>query len=71
MFIDRLSLTDFRTYAQTDLRLGPGVNVLVGPNGVGKTNIVEAIGYLAHLSSHRVTNDAPLVRFGAEKAIAH
>jgi DNA replication and repair protein RecF len=69
MYIDNLSLTDFRTYAQTDLRLGPGVNVLVGSNGVGKTNIVEAIGYLATLSSHRVTNDAPLVRFGADKAI--
>lgn len=69
MYIDRLSLTDFRTYAQTDLQLGPGVNVFVGSNGVGKTNIVEAIGYLATLASHRVTSDAPLVRFGAERAI--
>ncbi|GAA1350065.1 DNA replication/repair protein RecF [Falsarthrobacter nasiphocae] len=69
MYIDRLSLTDFRTYAQADVRLGPGVNVLVGPNGVGKTNIVEAIGCLSTLSSHRVSTDAPMVRFNQERAV--
>jgi DNA replication and repair protein RecF len=41
----------------------------VGPNGQGKTNLVEAVGYLASLGSHRVANDAPLVRMGADRAI--
>lgn len=69
MYISQLSLTDFRSYAQADVRLSPGINVLIGPNGVGKTNIVEAIGYLANLSSHRVSNDGPLLRLGAERAV--
>lgn len=69
MYISHVSLTDFRSYAQADVELGPGTNVLVGSNGVGKTNIVEAIGYLANLSSHRVNNDAPLLRFGTERAL--
>jgi len=43
--------------------------VLVGPNGVGKTNIVESIGYLANLSSHRVSSDAPLLNFGSDRAL--
>ncbi len=69
MYISHVSLTDFRSYAQADVELGPGTNVLIGANGVGKTNIVEAIGYLATLSSHRVTNDAPLLRFGTDRAL--
>src|SRR5262249_51020966 len=47
----------------------PGASVLVGPNGVGKTNLVEALGYVATLSSHRVALDAPLVRTGAARAV--
>ena len=47
----------------------PGVTSFVGPNGQGKTNLVEALGYLATLDSHRVSTDAPLVRFGAERAV--
>ena len=43
--------------------------MLVGPNGHGKTNLVEAMGYVATLGSHRVATDQPLVRFGAERAI--
>ena len=69
MYIDYLSLTGFRSYSQLDLELNPGVTVFVGPNGTGKTNIVEAIGYLASLSSHRVSTDAPLVSFDAEQAL--
>ncbi len=64
-----LSLTDFRSYAQADLNLVPGVNVLLGRNGQGKTNLVEAIGYLATLASHRVATDAPLVRTHAAMAL--
>ncbi|KIC70084.1 DNA replication/repair protein RecF [Pseudarthrobacter phenanthrenivorans] len=69
MYLEHLSLTDFRSYAQVDLALGPGVTVLVGSNGIGKTNLMEAIGYLATLSSHRVSSDAPLLRFGTERAL--
>jgi len=69
VYLEHLSLTDFRSYAQVDLPLGPGVTVLVGSNGIGKTNLMEAIGYLATLSSHRVSSDAPLLRFGTERAL--
>jgi DNA replication and repair protein RecF len=64
-----LSLVDFRSYAAVELALAPGVTALVGPNGQGKTNLVEAVGYLATLASHRVAGDAPLVRAGAERAV--
>ncbi len=69
MHVRHLNVADFRSYAGADLALGPGVTTLVGPNGQGKTNLVEAIGYLATLSSHRVATDQPLVRFGAERAV--
>ncbi|MEV3980763.1 DNA replication/repair protein RecF [Nonomuraea sp. NPDC049758] len=69
MHVAHLSLTDFRSYASVELGLEPGVTALVGPNGQGKTNLVEALGYVATHSSHRVANDAPLVRQGAARAI--
>jgi DNA replication and repair protein RecF len=69
VYLEHLSLTDFRSYAQVDLPLGPGVTVLVGSNGIGKTNLMEAIGYLATLSSHRVSSDGPLLRFGTDRAL--
>ncbi len=69
MFARHLSLTDFRSWASVDVPLEPGVNVLIGRNGSGKTNLVEALGYLATLSSHRVATDAPLIRRGTERAI--
>ena len=69
VYLSRLALTDFRSYAAVDLRLDPGVSTLIGANGEGKTNVVEAVGYLATLNSHRVASDAPLVRHGAERAI--
>lgn len=69
MYLEQLSLTDFRSYAQVELSLAPGVTVLVGSNGIGKTNLMEAVGYLATLSSHRVSSDAPLLRFGTERAM--
>lgn len=69
MHVSRLSLTDFRSYEQVDLELEPGVTALVGPNGQGKTNLVEAIGYVATLGSHRVASDAALVRAGAPRAV--
>ncbi|KAF2420449.1 DNA replication/repair protein RecF [Microbacterium sp. B35-30] len=69
MIVEHLSLVDFRNYAAADVELGPGPNVFVGRNGQGKTNLAEAIGFLATLGSHRVSNDAPMVRDGAEAAI--
>jgi DNA replication and repair protein RecF len=67
--LTRLALTDFRSYPELSIELGPGVTTFSGPNGEGKTNLVEAIGYLATLGSHRVASDAPLVRRGAERAV--
>lgn len=69
MHVSHLSLADFRSYARAEVPLDPGVTAFVGPNGQGKTNLVEAIGYLATLGSHRVSSDAPLVRMGADRAI--
>ena len=69
MHVRHLSLKDFRSYPSVELALTPGVTTLVGLNGQGKTNLVEAIGYLATLGSHRVATDQPLVRFGATQAI--
>jgi DNA replication and repair protein RecF len=67
--VSRLSLTDFRSYEQVTVDLPAGVSALVGPNGQGKTNLVEAIDYAATQTSHRVATDAPLVRAGASQAI--
>ncbi|MDH6226050.1 MULTISPECIES: DNA replication/repair protein RecF [Streptomyces] len=69
MHVTHLSLADFRSYTRAEVPLGPGVTAFVGPNGQGKTNLVEAVGYLSTLGSHRVSSDAPLVRMGAERAI--
>jgi DNA replication and repair protein RecF len=69
VYVRRLELTDFRSYASARVDFEPGPSVLVGPNGVGKTNLVEAIGYVATLGSHRVSTDAPLVRLGASTAV--
>jgi DNA replication and repair protein RecF len=69
LYVRHLSVVDFRSYAAAELPLEPGTTTLVGLNGQGKTNLVEAIGYLATLSSHRVATDQPLVRFGAEQAV--
>ena len=69
MYARHLSLSDYRSWSAAELPLRPGVNVLVGRNGTGKTNLVEALGYLATLSSHRVASDAPLIRRGTERAV--
>ncbi len=69
MYVAHLSLTDFRSYPQVELPLDPGITALVGPNGQGKTNLVEAVGYVATLGSHRVPSDAALVRAGTSRAV--
>lgn len=67
--ITDLHLIDFRSYADQEVKFGPRVTTLVGRNGQGKTNVVEAVRYLSTLSSHRVAADAPLIRQGAERAV--
>ncbi|OYN90285.1 DNA replication/repair protein RecF [Parenemella sanctibonifatiensis] len=69
MYVDHLSLGNFRSYEALELGLEPGVNVFVGLNGQGKTNLVEAIEYAATLASHRVSSDVPLIRAGQDQAI--
>ncbi|MDF2992859.1 MAG: recF [Microbacterium sp.] len=69
MIVEQLGLRDFRNYAEVDVSLSSGANVFVGRNGQGKTNLVEAVAYLATLGSHRVSSDAPMVRDGADAAI--
>ncbi len=69
MYVRRLELVDVRSYPRVGVDLEPGPNVLIGPNGVGKTNLLEALGYVATLDSHRVATDAPLVRAGAAAAV--
>ncbi|MSO27777.1 MAG: DNA replication/repair protein RecF [Candidatus Nanopelagicales bacterium] len=69
MWVQSLSLTDLRSYEQVDCTLQRGITTFVGRNGQGKTNLVEAIGYIATLGSHRVATDAPLVRTGATQGI--
>lgn len=70
MFVTALQLTDFRSYAEVEVALGPGVSVFTGANGQGKTNLVEAVEYLSTGASHRVSSDAPLVRMGCAQAVA-
>ncbi|WP_024356936.1 DNA replication/repair protein RecF [Leucobacter chironomi] len=70
MRVAHLSLGDFRNYATAELELTAGPNLLVGRNGQGKTNLVEAIAYFAILRSHRATGDGPMIRAGADSAIA-
>ena len=69
MYVERLGLTDFRSYAELLVDLEPGVSAFIGPNGAGKTNVVEAIDFVATQASHRVATDAPLVRLGATRAV--
>jgi DNA replication and repair protein RecF len=69
VYVRQLAVTDFRSWEHAELDLEPGAAVLVGANGQGKTNLLEALGYLSTLGSHRVATDAPLVRHGTARAI--
>ncbi|MGB8505091.1 DNA replication/repair protein RecF [Mycobacterium sp.] len=69
MYVRHLGLRDFRSWPQADIELEPGRTVFVGPNGYGKTNLIEALWYSATLGSHRVATDAPLVRAGTSRAV--
>jgi DNA replication and repair protein RecF len=67
--VERLEVVDFRNHDRAVVDLPAGVSVLVGANGVGKTNLLEAVGYLATLGSHRVGQDASLIGAGAASAV--
>nr|WP_225751923.1 DNA replication/repair protein RecF [Pseudoclavibacter sp. Marseille-Q3772] len=69
MRVTRLVLHNFRNYETADVDLPSGIVVFEGANGQGKTNLVEAIAFLGSLKSHRVSQDAALVRFGCSQAI--
>ena len=69
MYVSHLQLSDFRSYPGVELTLPRGRSALVGPNGQGKTNLVEAVNYAATLGSHRVASDPALVRLGAARAV--
>jgi DNA replication and repair protein RecF len=68
VFVRHLGVTDFRSWPTAELDLDAGTTVLLGANGQGKTNLVEALAYLSTLASHRVAADAPLVRAGSPSA---
>ncbi|QHC57137.1 DNA replication/repair protein RecF [Rathayibacter sp. VKM Ac-2760] len=69
MQVTQLALSDFRNYASVDVALAPGPNLFVGRNGQGKTNLVESLGYLSTLGSHRVSTDQALIRAGQDSAV--
>ena len=69
MRINKLALTNFRSYPSLELKLSPGTTTFIGDNGSGKTNIAEALIYLSFLSSHRVSSNTPLITLGSQQAI--
>ena len=69
MRVSHLSLADFRNYTTAEVPFAAGPNLVVGRNGQGKTNLVEALGYLSTLGSHRVSSDKAMIRAGAESAV--
>ena len=69
MFAKRVKLTNFRNYESADIEFTSGVNLIYGPNGQGKTNLVEALNFFAGLDSHRVAGHTPLIKQGESTAI--
>ncbi|MET0991210.1 MAG: AAA family ATPase, partial [Lacisediminihabitans sp.] len=69
MIVTHLSLSDFRNYETAEVPLVAGPNLFVGSNGQGKTNLVESLGFLSTLGSHRVSTDGAMIRQGTDSAI--
>ena len=69
MLVKHLTLASFRNYATLEVAFEPGINLIIGPNGQGKTNMVEAVRYMSVLSSHRVAGYQPLINSKANSAI--
>ncbi|MCU1429169.1 MAG: replication and repair protein RecF [Actinomycetia bacterium] len=68
-YVEQVQLRDFRCFASLDLSLAPGVTVIVGANGAGKTSLLEAVGWIARARSFRGVTDSALVARGSEQAI--
>lgn len=66
MYIDRLKLAGYRNYESVELNFSPNINIFIGENAQGKTNVMEAIYVLAMAKSHRTSNDKELIRWSAE-----
>ena len=69
MFLSKISLYNFRNYRKISVQFGPKMNILIGRNAQGKTNILEAISILALTKSHRGGSEINLIKMGEEKAI--
>lgn len=69
MFAKRVKLTNFRNYESADIEFSAGVNLIFGPNGQGKTNLVEALNFFSNLDSHRVAGHTPLIKQGESAAV--
>ncbi len=69
MIIKHLELVDFRNHSHTNLDFQPGITILVGQNGQGKTNLVESIRFISTLGSHRVAGYLPLIQSGKPQAV--
>jgi DNA replication and repair protein RecF len=69
MRVTKLALTNFRSYKNLELEFAAGPTTFIGNNGAGKTNIAEALIYLSFLSSHRVSQNQPLLSLGSDQAI--
>ena len=66
MYIDELKLRFYRNYQRAEVNLINGMNVIIGDNGQGKTNLLEAIYLLSTTRSHRVDDNRELIRFDSE-----
>ena len=71
MWVEKLDITNWRNHSHSSLDFQPGTTILVGPNGQGKTNVVEALVYLATLGSHRVSSSQPLIMDGEQSATVY
>ena len=68
MTVDHITLDFFRNYVHLEADFHPGVNVIVGDNAQGKTNLLEAVAYLSGASSHRARYDREMIQFGVDSA---
>ena len=68
MYLANFELKDFRNFEELKINFDPHVNIFIGPNAQGKTNLLEAIYFLALTRSHRTNSDKELIRFGSKFA---
>ncbi|UQS82961.1 DNA replication/repair protein RecF [Bombilactobacillus thymidiniphilus] len=66
MYLQEIKLNNFRNYSQLDLQFDPHLNIFIGANAQGKTNLLEAILVLALVRSHRTSNNQELIKWGTD-----